>query len=243
MIGGSRLPVPRTSGAHGLDKTLFLDVNHFAQHTGWLHGPVLAYADYGVLLFGVLLMTGWWLARRRGDPATMAAALWAMAGTAVAVAVAQPINHAVAEARPWQSLPHILVLAGHSTDFSFPSDHATAAGAVTAGLVLYHRRLGIIAALAGVLMCVARVYVGAHYPQDVIAGFALGVAVVLIGYAILRIPLTALVQRLSATPLRPLLAAGTASPAARGRDSGPTGSPASPGKSATTMPPSSTRTT
>ena len=28
--------------------------------------------------------------------------------------------HAVAEARPWQSLPHALILVGHSTDFSFP---------------------------------------------------------------------------------------------------------------------------
>lgn len=243
MTGGSPVPVPRTSGAHGLGQTLFLDVNRFARHTGWLHGPVLAYANYGVVVFGVLLLAGWWLARRKGDAGSMAAALWAMAGTAVAIAVAQPINHAVAEARPWQSLPHILVLAGHSTDFSFPSDHATAAGAVTAGLLLYHRRLGIIAAAAGVLMCAARVYVGAHYPQDVAAGFVLGAAVVLIGYAILRIPLTALIQRLSATPVRPLLAARTASPAVGEPNGGATDSPASPGTSASTMPPPSTRTT
>ena len=208
MAGGSPIPVPRTSGAYGWDKTLFLNVNHFAQHTGWLHAPMLAYANYGVALFGLLLVAGWWLARRRGDARVMAAALWAMAGTAIAVLVAQPVNHAVAEARPWQSLPHILVLAGHSTDFSFPSDHATVAGAVTAGLLLYHRRLGIIAAVAGVVMCAARVYIGAHYPQDVAAGFALGAAVVLIGWIIARIPLTSLVRRLTATPLRPLLTAG-----------------------------------
>lgn len=228
MTDDSHVPAPRTSGAHGLDKTLFLDVNHFAQHTGWLHAPVLAYASYGVVVFGVLLVAGWWLARQRGDARTMAAALWAIAGVAVAVAAAQPINRAVAEARPWQSLPHILVLAGHSTDFSFPSDHATAAGAVTAGLLLYHRRLGIIAAVAGVLMCAARVYVGAHYPQDVAAGFALGTAVVLLGYVILRVLLTALVRRLSATPLRPLLAAGSSSPAPDERKQGTAGPTAAP---------------
>ena len=66
VTGGSpAAPVPRTSGAHGLDKTLFLDVNHFAQHTGWLHGPMDAYANYGVALFGLLLVIGWWLARQR----------------------------------------------------------------------------------------------------------------------------------------------------------------------------------
>ncbi len=228
MTGGSPVPAPRTSGAHGLDKTLFLDVNHFAQHTGWLHAPMLAYASYGVVVFGAALVAGWWLARQRGDARSMTAALWAVAGVAVAVAVVQPISHAVAEARPWQSLPHILVLAGRGADFSFPSDHATAAGAVTAGLLLYHRRLGIIAAVAGVLMCVARVYVGAHYPQDVAAGFVLGAAVVLIGYPILRIPITALVRWLSATPLRPLLVAGSSSPATEERKQGTSGPTAAP---------------
>jgi undecaprenyl-diphosphatase len=36
-----------------------LDVDHLAQHTPWLHIPVKAYADYGVVLFTVLLLPGW----------------------------------------------------------------------------------------------------------------------------------------------------------------------------------------
>ena len=230
MTGASPVPVPRTSGAQGLDKTLFLDVNHFAQHTGWLHTPMLAYANYGVVLFGLLLVAGWWVARGRRDARVMAAALWAVAGTAVAVLVAQPVNHAVAEARPWQSLPHILALIGHSRDFSFPSDHATMAGAVTAGLLIVNRRLGITAAVAGLLMCFARVYVGAHYPQDVVAGFALGAAVALIGWAIVRIPLTALVRQLTATPLRPLFAAGAGPLPAGTSDDSPAGPGSAPGR-------------
>ncbi|HUZ25059.1 MAG TPA: hypothetical protein VMV07_14985, partial [Streptosporangiaceae bacterium] len=55
------------------------------------------------------------------------------------------------------------------------------------------------------------VYIGAHYPQDVAAGFLLGAGVVLAGYAIARRPLTVLVRLLTATPLRPLL---TTTPAA-----------------------------
>lgn len=197
-------PVPHRSGAHGLDKTLFLDINHFARDTGWLHTPLSDYASYGVVLLVLLLVAGWWVARGRG-PAAMAAALWAGAGTLLALAVAQPVNHAVAEARPWQSLPHALILAGHSTDFSFPSDHAAVTGAVITGLLLFHRPLAIVAAVAGVALCFARIYIGAHYPQDIAAGFLLGAAVVLAGYAIVRIPLRALVRRLSDTPLRLLL--------------------------------------
>lgn len=221
-------PVPRNSGAHGLDRTLFLDVNHFAQHTGWLHAPLNAYANYGVALFGLLLIIGWWLARQRRSARVTAAALWAIAGTAVAVAAVQPVNHAVAEARPWQSLPHALILAGHAHDFSFPSDHAVMAGAVTAGIFLYHRRLGIIALLAGLLMCFARVYIGAHYPQDVAAGFLIGAAVMLVSYAIVRIPLAWLVALAARTPLRVLVTTGPGLAAGPG-DGGqrPTGAPGS----------------
>jgi membrane-associated phospholipid phosphatase len=206
LLAGSYagLPIPRTSGAHGVDKTLFLDVNHFAKITGWLHGPMYDYATYGIALFALLLVAGYWQARGRGA-AAVAAAVWAGAGTALAEAVAQPVNHAVAEARPWQSLPHALILAGHSADFSFPSDHAVMAGAVTAGLLIYSRRLGLVAAVAAAALCFARVYIGAHYPQDVAAGLLLGAAVVVIGYLVVRLPLRWLAQWLSRTPLRPLV--------------------------------------
>lgn len=197
-------PVPRTSGAHGLDKTVFLDVNHFAVSTGWLHGPMEAYATYGVGVFALLLVAGFWTARRR-DAAAVAAVLWALAGTVVAVGITQLVSHAVAEARPWQSLPHALILAGHQHDFSFPSDHAVMAGAVTAGLFIVSRRLGIISAVAAVVLCFARVYIGAHYPQDVAAGLLLGAAVVAIGYLLVRVPLRALVEWMARTPLRPLV--------------------------------------
>lgn len=201
-------PVPHSSGAHGLDKTWFLDVNQFARSTGWLHAPMLAYAStYGVVILGLLLVLGWWLARGQG-PRSVSAALWAGAGTLIAVGVAQPINHAVAEARPWESLPNALILAGHTGDFSFPSDHAIVAGAVIAGIFLYNRRLGIVAAVFGLLLLFGRVYIGAHYPQDVAGGFAIGAAVVLIGYLIVRIPLRMAVEWLAGTPLRPLVATG-----------------------------------
>jgi hypothetical protein len=53
---------------------LFRLVNDFARHTRRLHGPMAAYATYEIVLFGVLLVAGWWIARRH-SPAMMAAAL------------------------------------------------------------------------------------------------------------------------------------------------------------------------
>ncbi len=184
---------------------MFGDINEFARDTGWLHGPLLAYASYGVALFGALLVAGWWVARGR-TPRTVAAALWAGAGTILAIAVNQPLVNGFHEARPYTDHSRILVLATPSADYSFPSDHAVMAGAVAAGLWLVDRRLAVLASAAAVLMAFTRVYIAAHYPHDVIIGLGVGATVVLLGWALLARPLTAVVARLGATPLRPLLA-------------------------------------
>ena len=187
--------------------SLFLSVNDFARATPWLHGALGLYAGYGTVVFVGLLVAGWWIARRGADTTTMAAALWAPLGTLVAVAVNQPIVALVHEARPYDTLNGILVLATPTTDPGFPSDHATMAGAVMAGLFLVNRRLGFIAALAAVLMGFSRVYIAAHYPLDGVAGLRLGAPVTLAGWALMRRVMIRVVRWGQATRLRPLLLA------------------------------------
>jgi membrane-associated phospholipid phosphatase len=191
-----------------MNETLFERVNAFARATPWLHPVMTAYAGYGVVVFAALLLAGWWTARRAGTPEKMAAALLAGASTLIAVAVNQPIVAAVHEARPYAAHPGILVLAHRSTDPSFPSDHATMAGAVAVGLWLVSRRLGVTAALFALLMAFARVYIAAHYPGDVLAGLLLGGMVALVVYLLARRPATRLVGALGRTRVRPLLLAG-----------------------------------
>ena len=99
----------------------------------------------------------------------------------------------------------VQLLVDKTTDFSFPSDHATAAGAVAVGLVLTNRRWGIFAGVLAVVMAFTRVYVGAHYPADVLAGLALGGAVAAAG-AVLVVPLLSRgVALLGRTKLRVLV--------------------------------------
>lgn len=187
--------------------SLFLTINDFARATPWLNGTLTVYANDGIVLFAVLLVVGWWLARRDNDPARMAAALWAPLGMLLAVAVNQPLVAAFNGARPYAMLQGILVLATPTTDPSLPSDHSMMAGAVAAGLFLVSRRLGIVAAVAAVLMAFSRVYIAAHYPLDVVVGLVLGAAISLAGYLVGRRLLLRIVMAAEGTRLRPLLAA------------------------------------
>src|SRR4051812_27883971 len=173
-----------------LDDRLLTEVNDLARHTGWLHGAVLGYATYGLVLFAGLMLAALLLARTGGDQG-LAATGWSALATLIAVGLNQPLVAQFAEPRPYTAHPHLLVLASRSTDGSFPSDHAVMAGAAAAGLWIASRLLGAIAAAAAAVMAFSPVYIAAHYRWRVGAGLAFGAVAAVLGWLLLRPPLIA----------------------------------------------------
>ena len=182
-----------------LDDRLLTEVNDLARHTDRLHGLILGYATYGLVLFAGLMLAGL-LIRRTGSDRGLAAAGWAAPATLIAVGLNQPLVALFHEHRPYTSHPGLLVLATRSSDGSFPSDHAVMAGAAAAGLWLTSRLLGTIAGVAAVAMAFSRVYIAAHYPWDVVAGLAFSALVALLGWFLLRPPLIAVTGWLRRQP-------------------------------------------
>jgi undecaprenyl-diphosphatase len=86
--------------------------------------------------------------------------------------------------RPFEVLPHADPLMHGTVGASFPSGHAATsfAGAVCLG-VLTRRAIPALAVLA-VTIAFSRVYVGVHYPFDVLAGALLGTTVALAALAL-----------------------------------------------------------
>ena len=171
-----------------MDNSLFRWINRLANRTGWAHGFFTAFAKYGIVFFGGLLIVAHLDSRLHDDVRGVAGSVWAAGAALVALGIGQLIGGAIGRARPYEAMNGVHLLVDKTTDFSFPSDHATAAGAVAVGLLLTNRRWGIIAAALAVVMAFTRVYVGAHYPADVLAGLALGGIVAAVG-TVLVVPL------------------------------------------------------
>ena len=127
-----------------MDGSLFQSINRFAARTDWAHGFMRFYANRGVVVFAVLLV-GYLLARSRSDLSGVAGSLWAGGAALIALGLAQIIGNVVDRGRPYETLANVHVLVDKTTDFSFPSDHATLVGAVAVGLFFVDRWLGLAA--------------------------------------------------------------------------------------------------
>jgi len=93
----------------------------------------------------------------------------------VGLALNQLILLFIHRMRPYDAgLTHLLI--APSTDYSFPSDHATASFAIAASFLVhrcYRRGWGFLG--AALLICFSRIYVGTHYASDVLGGAMTGV--------------------------------------------------------------------
>ncbi|GAA1219618.1 phosphatase PAP2 family protein [Kitasatospora nipponensis] len=195
----------------GIDGSLFTSVTGLARDTKWLNTPIELWTNAGLGVFAVLMIMGWWRARR-SDTTDMTLALAAPVAVVTAFAVAEVVKKIVAEVRPCYSLPHdyFVDACPAPSDYAFPSGHTTVAAGTVAALFLLDRRLSAIAAAFAVLEAFTRVYVGAHYPHDVLGAAAIALPVALLVSWMLGRTAAPLVGRLRAGALRPVLIADPA---------------------------------
>lgn len=167
------------------DVDLLYDINGLAKDAPhWFDRVVEFVGEYGLLVAMVLLVVWcWWSVRRRGGEdaaASVAGLVWAPIAASLAVLVNVPIRGFVERPRPFLDHTGLDVLISGKTDYSFVSDHATITMAMGVALFVADRRFGMAGIGLALVEGFCRVYMGVHYPTDVIGGFALGTAVALL---------------------------------------------------------------
>ncbi len=92
------------------------------------------------------------------------------------------IKNIVARPRPYYVIEALVPLIKKPREFSFPSGHA---GSSFASACILFRKLpkkyGIWALVLATLISISRIYVGVHYPTDILAGMVTGIAYSFLG--------------------------------------------------------------
>jgi undecaprenyl-diphosphatase len=115
---------------------------------------------------------------------------WGRAGLQAAVALA--ISHVPVaivkklypRIRPYLAIPETITFRNPLTDHSFPSGHTTAIFSVTVPFMLTDPLMILLLLPFALIVAVSRMYLGLHYPSDVLVGAAIGTSVAMGTFAL-----------------------------------------------------------
>ncbi|EPR10196.1 phosphatase PAP2 family protein [Ruminiclostridium papyrosolvens] len=115
----------------------------------------------------MITITGNGLIRKMGIQALFALALSHL--------FVQLLKNSVCRLRPKDVLSNINTFDVSLDYYSFPSGHTTAAFAIAATLALNLPILAVICFPIALIIAISRLYLGVHYPSDVLAGMAIAI--------------------------------------------------------------------
>ena len=162
------------------DKALFAWINALAGRApaldtamGWIASDYIA-----PVCFGLALVAMWFIGRdapeRMRYQIGMFTALTAMALSSLVVLIS---NALFFRPRPFDGMEDVTVLFYLPTDSSFPSNSAAAAFSIAAAVWCVNRRIGTAMFAAAAVYGFSRVFVGVHYPSDIMGGIIIALVI------------------------------------------------------------------
>jgi len=160
-----------------IDSLLFNLLHRLATTAAWTEGLVIFLADYlgwmfllGFVVYEVVRFV-------RGYRSAIPSLLFVLSCSLGAWLLAEVFQFFLTSPRPFVVLEGVRQLVSASGN-SFPSGHTAFFFALGYAVAKYHSRLGAVYLFGAVLIGLARVAAGVHWPSDVLAGCILGSLVV-----------------------------------------------------------------
>ena len=188
-----------------MDWTLYHAVNELMLDDPWVGRALSGLESWSVPLLAAATFALWLFARPGASRKWKLTCASALASSGVALLINQLIAHFWDRARPFAAHHSAHVWGARSHDPSFPSDHASAAFSIAFSVFLFDRFAGSLFLAAASVIGIGRVFIGVHYPSDIVAGCLVGLASALLVVRLLR-PLIERVVRLVERVTDPLLA-------------------------------------
>ncbi|MFZ7942607.1 undecaprenyl-diphosphatase [Neobacillus sp. 19] len=142
---------------------LFHAINQHAGHHPFLDGLMAFVTKDALIVYTVVLLLMWIFGKEKYKYSVVYAAITG----AIALFINYILGHIYDEPRPFVT-HHVNLLIQHAKDSSFPSDHTTGAFSLALAVVMRHRKIGFGMLFFAILTGISRIYVGHHYPFDVL---------------------------------------------------------------------------
>lgn len=158
-----------------MNQTFFHYLHSFAHKSSVLDFTIAFTAEwYGLIILATLFV---YLFKHRDNPKKGIRDLLVVGVTAVSAwLIAHVFKDFFHTLRPFDADLSIIPLVTE-TGYAFPSGHATFFMALASSLWFYHKRLAVFFGVSAVLIGVARVAAGIHWPVDILGGLFLGYAI------------------------------------------------------------------
>lgn len=186
-----------------MDWRLYHAIYPVSLHHHWLGTSFsdVEQASIPVMVIGTAAL--WLLARPDGDRKWKLASGSAFTAAVLALLINLVIHTLYDRPRPYES--HAIAHPwSSSTDASFPSDHASASLAIAFTILAFDLPVGLLFLVVALLITVGRVFIGAHYPGDILASAVVAAVSSLVVVRYGR-PLVAFLVRLVERATDPLL--------------------------------------
>jgi undecaprenyl-diphosphatase len=154
-----------------VDVAVALELHRLASSQTWLAGLVVVLANYGIYVLPLALVIMWFRANGPADRCRDAI-LVGVVTAGLALALGLVLERTLSRPRPFVELG-FQPLFPHAADSSFPSDHTLIGVALVGPLLVASRKLGGMLVVWALIVGLARVAAGVHYPSDILGSAVL----------------------------------------------------------------------
>ncbi|PEA06322.1 undecaprenyl-diphosphatase [Bacillus cereus] len=148
----------------------FRAINDLGKQYSFLNSTMIFLAEYMVYFLGLIIIA-YWFTRSRKNKMMIIQALIAFVTAEIIGKLAGKfyLNY-----QPFVVLPDVNKLVNHAVDNSFPSDHTILFFSICFSFWLVRKKTGWLWLVLAFCVAISRIWVGVHYPFDVVTGALVG---------------------------------------------------------------------
>jgi undecaprenyl-diphosphatase len=162
--------------------TMLRVINNLGKEFPIFNPLAIFFAEHMVFVLAAILLFYWLTGSHYDKKMVVGGAL----AFFLAEVIAKTIGFLYSHHQPFALFPNINQLIPHEIDNSFPSDHTILFFSFAVSTFLHHKRRGLILLFVAALVGLSRIWVGVHYPVDVLFGVLIATISAILSFIFLK---------------------------------------------------------